>query len=133
MDSPEYESILTLLREIHKNPNNPSTSSRPQSDEETDGLERNQSLSNLDIENPQSRARKRSIFDTKLMKIPILTITGSHFAGLGSGGVSSPETSENGEHRKFSFAGHFRRHSHVFTTFLLIINKMCFPIFAHET
>lgn len=110
MDNPEYESILTLLREIHKNPN-PSTS-RPQSDEEmsNDGRDRNQSLSIVDIENPQSR-RKRSIFESKL-KIPILTITGSHVAGLGNR-ISSPETSENGEHRKFSF-GNFRRHSHVF-------------------
>lgn len=114
MDNPEYESILSLLREIHKNPN-PSTSNQPQSDEETDGLERNQSLLNIDIENPQSRSRKRSIFDTKL-KIPMLTITGSHFAGIGSSGISSPETSELGEHRKFSFAGHFRRHSHVFSS-----------------
>jgi hypothetical protein len=61
-------------------------------------------------------------------RFPILTITGSHFAGLGSSGISSPETSENGEHRKFSF-GHFRRHSHVFKHYpLLYYNNVIFKL-----
>lgn len=115
MDNPHYESILKLLKELHKVP---STSSRPQTTQSEDDLSsvgngRNsrsstsQSLA-LQIDNP-SPQRKKSIFD---FRIPILTVTGSPY--------SSPDTADAADNRKFSFS-HFRRHSNVLYKVLLLI------------
>lgn len=121
MDNSHYESILKLLKELHKTPPTASSSSPPQTTQSEDDLSsvghhsndgRNsrcstsQSLALQIDAHPLSSPRKRSIFD---FRIPMLTVTGSPY--------SSPDTADGSDNRKFSFS-HFRRHSNVYKVWI---------------
>lgn len=99
MEGRQYESVKTLIRQIHGPTRNVSRPHEEQlSPERRKSLERSHySLPILAVETPQ---RKRTVLD-HAFKIPTFTITGPQ----------SPESPENSIHRKFSF-GNFRRHSH---------------------
>lgn len=95
----KYESIQALIRQLH---GGSVQDIKRRSDEEFPIIDMPRSTSAFPILDVEHIPRKRSIFESARIKIPMLTVTGP---------LSSLESPSEEGHRRFSF-GHFRRHSH---------------------